>query len=106
MSSLASVSGASLAPSDFPRDLRLSPYVSAGASSFSAFAFSHLAGLRVSFGASPGTSGSVGEDPLRYPDNDDSSEKDDKESPSLGKGKFSKSFQEMISLYYRVLPSV
>ena len=90
MLSLASVSGASLAPSDFPRDLWLSPYISAGAGS-SAFASLCSAGPRVSFGSYPGISGIsgfVGEDPLRFPDIDDSSDKEDKESPSLGKGEF------------------
>ena len=107
LSSVASVSGSSLAPSDFPGDLWSSPYVSAGAASSSAFGFSHSAGLRVSFGSIPGTSdvfGSIGEVPLNYTDVDDSSDEDDKESPSLGKGEFSKSFQEVISLITGFFP--
>ena len=86
---MTSVSGASLAP-DFPRDLRSSPYVSAAADSF-ASGFLHSAGPLVSFDSCPGTSGasdSASEVPLMLT----TSEKDDKDSPSLDKGEFSKSF--------------
>ena len=104
---MASVSGSSLAPSDFSKDLRSSHYVSAGAASSFASVFLHSAGLRVSFGSCPdtsGASGSAGEVPLCYTDIDESSDEDDKDSPSLGKGNFSKSFQEMISLITGFFP--
>ena len=61
----------------------------------------HLSGPQVSFGSCPGalsTSGTASNDPLHYPNVDDGSDKEDGESPSLGKGDFSKTFQEMISL--------
>ena len=57
---MASVSGASLALSVFPRDLWSSPYVFAGADFSSASGFLHSAGPQVSFGSCPVTSGASG----------------------------------------------
>ena len=54
---MASVSGTSFVPFDFPRDLQSSPYVSAGADFSLASGSLRSDGQRVFFGSFPGTSG-------------------------------------------------
>ena len=108
MPSTVPSSSASLVPPPvFPKDHRSSPCVPAGAGSSSS-TFSRSGGPRVSLGFCPGTSGTSGtthDDFLNYSDNDDDdSDKEDDESPSMGKGDFTKNFQEIFDLITGYFP--
>ena len=98
------VSSASLTSVGFSRDLRSSPGISVGVGPSSVSCSSDPC---VCFGDYPGTSGtshSFSEDPLHFPNFDVASDKEDKESPSMGKREFSKAYQERIFLITTYFP--
>ena len=105
MSYVNPVASSSLPSSGFPRGSRSSPGVSAG---FGPSSASCSIGPRISFGDCPCTSGtscSFQDDSLPFTDIEADLIKGDKESPYLGKGEFSKSFQEMISVITSYFPN-
>ena len=89
-----------VAPSVVPGDLWSSADVSTGLGFSSALWGSCSAALRATFDDVPGTSNASCSfaDPLHFRDDNDASDKGDKESPALGKGDLSRAFRKVVSL--------
>ena len=100
LSSFVIPSSASLTPFGFPKDLRFSSHVSAGAALLPLLPFH----VRLVHGFLLACSGTNRDEYLHYSYVDDDSDKEDNGSPNVSKGDFSKAFQEMISVITGYFP--